>query len=232
MMASAPQAIWDSYNAVTVKSKTMGGIVGNAAHSFGYHLARDEVPADDYSVELPLDRQGASNCASALDLSLSPADMRTVTKRLLAAAKAHDPRLRALREFCGTTDGEHTHPYDLSNDQDGPLDSWSADHKTHVHLSFYRAFANNRVALAPIIAVINGVPLKARDWFDMATKEEVDKLVAARVKPVLDALDEVQRVLTLIVKGDGRTPDNSQDATGPIVRQTAADVAALGKVKA
>jgi hypothetical protein len=159
-MATAPQAIFTLFAATqnAVPRAVLSGIVGDQAHSFGYHLARTELPADDYSVVLPLDKQGDGGAASALDISLPPDLMVTVTNRLLAAAKAHDPRLRALREFCGTTDGVHTHPYDLSNGQDGPLDSWDSSHLWHVHLSFYRAYSENATALAPIADVIAGRP--------------------------------------------------------------------------
>lgn len=195
-MAIAPQAIETLYGTVTVGGKQLGGIVGDAAHSFGYHLARNQLPGDDYSVVLPLDKQGASDCASALDISLGPAEMIMVTKRLLAAARNHDPRLRALREFCGTTDGQHTHPYDLSNGQDGPLDSWDDSHLWHVHLSFYRAYANNHDALAPIASVING------------TAPE-DELMSADVDKILAGIAENNRLLHIAINGrpeDPKTP--------------------------
>jgi hypothetical protein len=161
-MATAPQAIYTLFATVqnAVPRSVLSGIVGDQQHSFGYHLSRDSLPADDYSVVLPLDKQGDGGAASALDISLPPDLMIAVTNRLLAAAKAHDPRLRALREFCGTTDGVHTHPYDLSNGQDGPLDSWDSSHLWHVHLSFYRTYSENSAALAPIADVIAGRPAK------------------------------------------------------------------------
>jgi hypothetical protein len=187
-MASAPQAIWNVYNAVTIASKRMGGIVGDSAHSFGYHLARNQLPPNDYSVVLGLDKSGASDCASALDLSLSDEQMVIVTNRLLAAAIGHDPRLSALREFCGTTDNVHTHPYDLSNRQDGPLDSWDNSHLHHVHLSFYRTYANNPAALNPIVAVINGAPLQPKDWFEMATRADLDAAITAALPAIVSAV--------------------------------------------
>lgn len=159
-MAYAPQAIQQLYAdiAARIPESQLGGIVGDAAHSFGYHLGRDELPATDYSVQLPLDREGDVDAASALDVTygLGSPWMITVTNRLLTAAKAGDPRLAALREFCGTTDGQNTHPYDLSNGQDGPLGSWDDSHLFHVHLSIYRAYANNYAAIAPIADVIGG----------------------------------------------------------------------------
>jgi hypothetical protein len=158
MSARAPQAIWDLWNAIEreIPRAQLGGIVGDVAHSFGYHLARRDLPTTDYSVQLPKDKLGPGDAASALDVSLPPDLMIACTQRLLTAARQRDPRLRALREFCGTTDGQHTHPYDLSNGQDGPLDSWDSSHLTHIHLSFYREYADNTQALAPIAEVFTG----------------------------------------------------------------------------
>lgn len=179
LSATAPQAIWGLYGTVTVGGKVMSGIVGDVAHSFGYHLCRNDLPADDYSVVLPLDRLGDAGSASALDIKLGPAEMITVTNRLLTAAKAHDPRLYALREFCGTTDGLNTHPYDLSNGQEGPLNSWDSSHLWHVHFSFYRAYANDAAALAPIAAVVNGEAATPNYPISTADQEDPVIIVAA-----------------------------------------------------
>lgn len=157
-MARAPQAIWNLWYAIEreIPKALLAGIVGDSQHGFGYHLARNELPPTDYSVTLPHDRKGKADAASALDVSLPPDLMIACTKRLVAAARAGDPRLRALREFCGTTDGRRTHPFDLSNGQDGPLDSWDSSHLTHIHLSFYREFADDTAALLPIAEVLAG----------------------------------------------------------------------------
>ena len=160
-MARAPQAIWDLFESIQhqVPSAVMSGIVGDRSHSFGYHLARNELPGTDYSVQLRRDRAGDAGSASALDVKFGPVLMRTVTARLLAAARAKDPRLSALREFCGTTDGRSTYPWDLSTGSSEGVGSWDSSHLWHVHLSFYRDAANNGAALAPIAAVIGGVTL-------------------------------------------------------------------------
>lgn len=157
-MAYAPLAIQHLYTLILsrIPQAVLSGIVGDVHHSFGYHLSRKELPGDDYSVVLPKDRLGDSGAASALDISLPSGLMITCTNRLLIAAKKHDSRLAALREFCGTTDGWRTHPYDLSRGQDGPLDSWDSSHLWHIHLSFYREYENNATILAPIADVLAG----------------------------------------------------------------------------
>lgn len=160
MSAVAPAAIYSLWNNVhgKIPRAVLSGIVGDVAHSFGYHLARRDLSSGDYSVTLAKDRLGSSANASALDISLPPDLMKIITTRLLNAAKANDPRLAALREFCGTTNGTITHPYDLSDHQDGPLGSWDASHLWHIHLSFYREYADNYAALAPIADVLAGIP--------------------------------------------------------------------------
>jgi hypothetical protein len=158
MGAFAPQAIVDVFGLIHPKipSAVFSGVVGDVNHSFGYHLARADLPGDDYSVQLPLDRKGNVGAASALDISLPPDLMITVTKRLIAAAKKKDPRLKAVREFCGTTNGVNPHPFDLASGTDDPTNTqgWDDSHLSHVHISIYRAFAEDAEALAPIADVI------------------------------------------------------------------------------
>jgi hypothetical protein len=156
--ARAPAAIQQLWSDVLerIPRAQLGGIVGDVNHSFGYHLARQDLPQSDYSVQLGLDRMGASDCASALDVTL-PADlMKTCTARLLAAAKARDPRLKGLREFCGTLDGSVTYPWDLSTNESEGVGSWDDSHLWHIHLSFYRAYADSYDVLAPIADVLAG----------------------------------------------------------------------------
>lgn len=230
--ANAPSAIWNLFGLITVLTKQMSGIVGNVAHSFGYHLARNDLPGDDYSVELARDHGGDGSNASALDVHFDPPHMILVTKRLLAAAKAHDPRLAGLRSFCGTTDGYNTHPYDLATGQDGPLNSWDSSHLTHIHMSFFRDVANNAAALAPIADVINGVPITPKDA--PMSKAELATIQAQIHSLNLQLAERIERVhagVTLTVHGD-KTHPNGQDQTGPIIRQLAADVAALKAAQA
>src|SRR5687767_6586160 len=81
---------------------TFSGIVGDLAHrrEGGYHISREDQPADNYSCVLPEDREGSSNWAAGVDMSMIPKDMALVTGRLLASAKDQgDPRLNCCREF-------------------------------------------------------------------------------------------------------------------------------------
>jgi hypothetical protein len=157
-MAIATSALSEAFGLIHAHEPRakLGGIVGDVHHSFGYHLARNELGPGDYSVILPLDKKGPSDTASALDVTLPDDLMRTMTARLHDAALAHDYRLRGLREFCGTIDGEHTFPWDLSDNSSEGLDTWDDSHLWHIHLSGYRAYVNDKAVWADIAAVLLG----------------------------------------------------------------------------
>lgn len=184
MSARAPAAIeqlWGDIHKLIPRA-VLSGIVGNVQHSFGYHLARHDLPADDYSVVLASDKLGKGDCASALDISLPPDLMTVLTQRLHTAAVAHDPRLHALREFCGTLNGRDTFPWDVfRGDVSEGINTWDDSHLWHIHLSFLREWADDYAHLAPIAQVLGGVPLKHPpnhpNWSDTVTKEEIQKLI-------------------------------------------------------
>jgi len=159
MAEYAPAAIRGLYDLIKagLPSAEMSGIVGDTAHTYGYHRCRHVVSGGDYSRQHSLDQQGDGWAASALDVKLPPDQMRAVTARLIGAAKAGDPRLRALREFGATTDGVRTHGFDLSNGRES-FGEWDDSHLWHVHLSVYRAYANDAAALSPIAGVMVGGP--------------------------------------------------------------------------
>lgn len=175
MAEYAPAAIRRGYDSITLGSKQLSGIVGDSAHTYGYHRGRDYLPASDYSCQLWLDKQGDGQAASALDIKLSTADMELATGRLLKAAKAHDPRLKGLREFGGTTNGTLTHSYDLAdpnnpNDDHEGFGEWDDSHLWHLHLSFYRAYSNNWDAIKGIFEIINGAAVSGESPTTSAPK--------------------------------------------------------------
>src|SRR5215471_9902742 len=107
MTEYAPAAILQLFDAIKagIPSAINAGIVGDSAHTYGYHRCRDVVPSSDYSVQLSEDRQGDGQAASALDLSWAQAaDQYTVSRRLLDAK--NDSRMHAARSFFGSTDGK------------------------------------------------------------------------------------------------------------------------------
>lgn len=132
----------------------MSGIVGDSAHTYGYHRARSKLPASDYSVKLAADRSGDASAASAIDISLSPSMMRIVTKRFMDVAKDKtDPRRKYFREFFGTLDGRTVTGWDTASDSATTSDS---SHLWHVHVSVHRKYATSRMAAEALLTIFTG----------------------------------------------------------------------------
>lgn len=159
----APAAIVNLFNLVhaRIPQATLSGIIGDSSHTYGYHRAAAYVPTNDYSRQFPEDRDGIdAYAACALDISLPPDLMRTVSHRLMVAGRANDPRLAALREWFGTENGTVVTGWDRRSPRTPSDDCYTSSddsHLWHVHLSIYRSLANNAAALAPIADVIAGV---------------------------------------------------------------------------
>lgn len=185
----APAAIRGLFDKIkaAIPQAQLSGILGDRAHTYGYHRCRNVLPAGDYSRTLPLDQQGDGWAASALDVTLPDALMPTVTTRLVNAAKARDPRLKAVREFCGTLNGTQTYPWDLAANRSEGVGTWDDSHLWHVHLSIYRAYANDAAALAPIAAVMVGTATPKED--DVSQADVIAALQsAAGKKAIQDAV--------------------------------------------
>jgi hypothetical protein len=174
----APVAIQGLFNSIhaAIPQALMGGILGDAAHTYGYHRGRNYVPSSDYSVQLAEDRAGDGEAASALDLSWSDASWQyTVSQRLLAAK--NDSRMSACREFYGSTDGRTVCGWDYYG---GYAVTSDDSHLWHIHLSILRKHATDAAALDGIAQVITGggsPPPSGGDWFDMATTEDLKTAV-------------------------------------------------------
>lgn len=162
--------------AKAIPGGTFSGVLGDNAHSYGYHRARNVLPASDYSRTLKRDKSGDGWAASAVDVSFTPKSQRLVTRRLLDAAKAKDPRLKALREFFGSLDSKKVRGYDLAYHSD----SNQADnsHLWHVHLSIFRKYANDAKTVAGILSVIKGDDMSL-DKKDAKTVWSTDGIVPA-----------------------------------------------------
>lgn len=167
----APQALHDLYDRIRLGSKELSGIVGNDAHTYGYHRGRNFVGPADYSVVLRADKGGDGNAACALDVRLNPADMQLATNRLMAACRNGDPRVTTLREFFGTQNGTRVTGWDR-HDPSVPDDTTTTSdpsHLWHLHLSIYRGRVADTAAVLQLADVINGAPLPAvprlhRQW--------------------------------------------------------------------
>lgn len=139
---------------------TFSGVLGDRAHTYGYHRGRNVLPKSDYSVRISLDKLGPSGAASALDLKFTASQMKVVTARLRKSAlDTSDPRLECVREFYGTLNGRTVFGL-IKNDLDGPWRSSTSDssHLWHIHISFFRKFANDYAALRRVVDVMKGIP--------------------------------------------------------------------------
>ncbi len=154
MAEYAPQAITDMFNAIKagIPSALMAGIIGDSAHTYGYHRCRNVVSSSDYSVQKPPDKKGDAQAACALDISWSKAsDQYTVSKRLMAAK--NDSRMAPIREFYGSENGTSVCGWDYYGGYPVTSDD---SHLWHIHLSILREYATNTAALQKVAEVITG----------------------------------------------------------------------------
>ena len=167
---------------------------GNLSHTYGYHRSRDFIlrspdstrGKSDYSIQLGADKGGDDRWVSAFDFTPGAwgtadnrAKMRTLTQRLLDAARARDPRVAELREFAGTLDGKNVVTYDLTTMSfKAPFDS---THLDHLHGSIFRGMAASDHG--GIVSVLLGA--------SMADSELVQAL-AWRMDAIAYGLDEVR----------------------------------------
>ncbi len=160
----APDAIrqlYDRFHALNEPSE-LSGILGDRAHTFGFHRARAVLPRSDYSVVAPGNQKGDAWAASALDVKLTPEGMKVVSARLRAAMRKADVRVAALFEFGGTLNGTVTFSRNIYGQES--WNEWDDSHLWHVHLSIIRAFANDYAAIAGIADVMAGKRMTAKQW--------------------------------------------------------------------
>lgn len=203
MAGYAPPAIvgcWTTVKAA-IPSAQLGGVF---ARKPGYHNARSQVHRSDYSVQRADDRVGDINAASALDITLPDAQMRLVTSRLMQAAGwtlrggawvktgRPDPRLKAVREFFGTTNSRTVVG---SNLPDQYLVTSDPSHLWHIHISGYRRWATDHAAWQQIASVIvgtsggggGGTTTPGKDWFEMATQAQLEASIRKVMETYLGA---------------------------------------------
>lgn len=169
---------WEEFLSFESGAK-FGGIYADKA---GYHNYRANLPSSDYSVEeVAEDREGPSNYASAIDITLSDSDMVLYSKRLDAAMRRRDPRLfidgePVIREFIGTLDNERVYCYMLTGGIPQGVGSnsgvdWGRDksHLWHIHISFIRKFCNTWRAMSGVLSIMKNESLQ--EWeFTLATQ--------------------------------------------------------------
>lgn len=164
MAKYAPDAIkaaWPIVNRA-FKSVRFSGILEGSAAGSGYHHSREDLirrgKTRAYSIQHPLDKKGNPEAASAIDFSFDDVDeLAELTRNLLEAAKAKDPRLfMKLREFGGTLDGKKVTAYNITEQRPIRMDK---SHLWHAHLSGHRAFVDDEDVWVGIAEVAIGIPL-------------------------------------------------------------------------
>jgi hypothetical protein len=148
---------WEECDAL-IPGVLLGGIYANKS---GYHNTRAANLANwptNYSIRFPLDlERGPADKARAIDLTMSAANMKLYTGRLVAAADRNDPRMRPVRSFYGTVDGTTVVGRIRDNDTSAYRKATSdITHTWHDHISFWCAYCADWTALAGVLSVLAG----------------------------------------------------------------------------
>lgn len=151
----------------------LGGIYAN---NTGYHNTLENLLARypwSYAAKLAMDKKGPDDEAAAIDFTMSRSEMIKRTKYLRRSAlHPQDNRLRAMREFIGTLDGDTVYCRIGGNEglgQGRGRDDWTRDktHLWHIHESILRAFVDDWEALEPIASVMSG-----ETWEEWQTRKD------------------------------------------------------------
>lgn len=140
------------------RSAVISGIVGDKSHAArgGYHICRACQSSGNYSVVRVDDRQGMgpSDASSAIDMTMSRADMLLCTRRLLAVwNNKSDPRRKYLNAFNGWTGSGPAIRCDMVSGKRGTA---SSDHKWHVHLEIRRRWVRVGAMVVGVLSALAG----------------------------------------------------------------------------
>ena len=153
--------LWQQLQALEPSSQ-LGGIYANKP---GYHNARENLPAWDYSViDNPPDWAGPGDKAAAIDWTFPNAQsgnystIAKYTQRLLASAQnPTDPRLDGWREFYGNADDDtYVEGWDIRYGCSATSDD---SHLWHIHVSENRDQTTSLANKQALLSVLRGEPL-------------------------------------------------------------------------
>jgi hypothetical protein len=212
-MANAPAVVkfWDEFKRRCPHRDDLE-LSGMTYNKGGYHSTRDWLLRNkpgDYSIQRPADKRGPSDVGSAIDITFHTAqrgnysNIKLYMDRLRDALVRDDKRLYAadgvtniFREVIGTLDGKN--PANVSFYKEAVLSNSDRSHMWHMHFSFTRAWLNDFSVYEPLLDILfpgtnpAPAPEPERDWFDMATKADleaaVDKVLLARRDEIADAV--------------------------------------------
>ncbi len=121
------------------------GIVGDTAHAAtgtSYHLGKDQLASDSYSiVESPRDRKGLSNAAAGLDIGEfsfraggKAHTLRTFSAWLVLECRSGAADTQDIREVIYSLDGTSVRRWDRL----GRRTTGDSSHRWHTHISYFR----------------------------------------------------------------------------------------------
>lgn len=111
------------------------GIVGDSAHTYGYHLGEDRLGPNDYSAKMARDVTGLSNAASAIDIG-DFSRLRQLTAWMVAGAREN--RRPDTREIIGPGAAGRAYRWARENGWAANIRPSGDSHEFHTHESFFR----------------------------------------------------------------------------------------------
>ena len=163
-MSTAPATITALGAYWTAQGGVMLGIVGNRAHTSGYHLGKDRIFGpngkgwNDYSVKEARDKRGLTNAAAAIDLGRlngSLTGLWAFSRWFAQQCMDGKPGYGDVREVIfWSTARDRVIGWSATAPDRWINDYGDLSHKTHTHISFYRdSQARGKVELfAPYFA--------------------------------------------------------------------------------
>lgn len=159
-------------------SAVLSGIVGDLAHKArgGYHISRQDQGSSNYSVSRSDDKGGPNDRASAIDMTMSTADIIKCHTRLKTIWKnrSEDPRMKYINAWNGWDGEGDAGRYDVVT---GNVATATSDHKWHIHLEIRRKYVNDMNAMKAILSMLKGETLETFKGEDDMTKEEMLELL-------------------------------------------------------
>jgi hypothetical protein len=217
-------------------SAQLSGIVGDLAHKArgGYHISRQDQSSSNYSVIRPDDRLGPSDRASAIDMTMSTADMKKAHIRLREAWKnrSSDWRMKYINAWNGWDGQGDAGRYDVVT---GKVSTATADHKWHIHLEIRRRYVNDMNAMRAILSVLKGETLAEYTGTDREEVEDmaleaadIDKIVAGvwNYRLMNPYSNTEQPAGTILRYAPSRNP---HEVTQTLVNQALTALAAIGE---
>lgn len=210
-MTYSPDAIKQVYDRIEGAYPSMKRS-GIAADKAGYHNSRNELNRDgrtsDYSIQTALDKRGDGDAASGIDITMNRDDLGRICRRLMKASVAKDPRLvSTIREWFGSFDGNGVDGWSLFRNRFATSDD---SHEWHLHVSGWRAYADDEKRWLGVIEVMLG--LRAGALTEPAKSATASAKEAPARFPLQISLAAIQKAVreggTLLAGEDGSQLQN------------------------